>query len=405
MKIAVLASSYPRFEGDGTAPFVKSICEHLAKAGHQVEVVAPYDPLVNPAQQGTVPVHRFRYIWPNRWSIMGHARSLEADVRLKPFSYLLLPFFLLSAFFTLMAVTRRQHTDAIHIHWVVPNGPAGALAAILRGIPYIVSLHGSDIYLAKKNRLFGLAAKMVFQRAAGVTACSKELQEAAFSLGASKNTQLLAWGADPVLFSPEMRRIDFRENLQIPDSSVLVLAMGRMVYKKGFDILLKALPQVIAACPEAHLVLAGDGAIRSELEQLSIQLGIQRNVTFTGRIPWNEVPGYLASADIFVLPSVRDVHGNIDGLPTVLPEAMACGAAVIASDIGGVNLVVHDAENGLLVPPGDVDTLANTLIMLFSNEETRKTLGQAARQAVLKQFNWTMVASEIGKLLEIAVHG
>ncbi len=405
MKIAVLASSYPRFEGDGTAPFVKSICEHLAKAGNQVEVVAPYDPLVNPAQQGTVPVHRFRYIWPNRWSIMGHARSLEADVRLKPLSFLLLPFFLLSAFFTLMAVTRRQQTEAIHIHWVVPNGPAGALVAILRGIPFIVSLHGSDIYLAKKNRLFGLAAKMVFQRAAGVTACSKELQEAAFSLGAPKNTLLLAWGADPVLFTPEKRRIDFRENLQIPDSSVLVLAMGRMVYKKGFDILLKALPQVIAACPEAHLVLAGDGAIRSELEQLSIQLGIQRNVTFTGRIPWNEVPGYLASADIFVLPSVRDVHGNMDGLPTVLPEAMASGAAVIASDIGGVNLVVQDAENGLLVPQGEVDTLAKTLILLISNEETRKTLGQAARQAVLKQFNWTMVASEIGKLVEMALQG
>jgi len=149
--------------------------------------------------------------------------------------------------------------------------------------------------------------------------------------------------------------------------------------------------------------LAGAGAQKTELEQLAASLGIQRHTTFTGRIPWNEVPIYLASIDIFVLPSVRDRHGNIDGLPTVLPEAMSVGAAVVASDIGGVNLVVRNSENGLLVPPGEVHTLAQALISLVGDEHRRKALGQAARQAVIDQFNWDHVADEISQLLEKAI--
>ena len=88
MKISVLTSSYPRYPGDGAAPFVRSICEHLAKLGHDVEVVAPYDPAVG-RMDYRVKVHRFRYIWPPGWHIMGHGRALEKDVRLRPLSILL----------------------------------------------------------------------------------------------------------------------------------------------------------------------------------------------------------------------------------------------------------------------------------------------------------------------------
>lgn len=399
MRITVLASSYPRFAGDGAAPFVRSICEALAKAGHDIEVVAPYDPLVKPAEQGSLSVHRFRYIWPDRWSIMGHARSLEADVRLRPFSILLLPLFLISAFFTLLTVARRQHAQAVYIHWVIPNGPAGALAARLLGIPYMISLHGSDIFLAQKNRLFGAVARLVFKSATAVTACSPELHAAALSLGAPADTRLLAWGADPVLFTPARRSLNLHASLHLPDNLLLILAIGRMVYKKGFDILLHALPAVIAACPDIHLILAGDGSIRPELEHLAASLGIQDRVTFTGRIPWDQVPTLLASADIFALPSIRDPGGNLDGLPTVLPEAMASATAVIASDIGGVSLVISPGETGLLVPPGDIEALSNALITLISSEAERKRLGAAARQAVIERFNWDQVAGEISTML------
>src|SRR3989337_1119584 len=121
MRIAILTSSYPRFIGDGTAPFVKSIAEAMVKSGHVIEVVAPFDPEVRASDKMGIKIHRFRYSFCNKLHIMGHGRALEADVRLQPLAILLLPFFLLSAFVTLWRVTGNQKSEVIHVHWVLPN--------------------------------------------------------------------------------------------------------------------------------------------------------------------------------------------------------------------------------------------------------------------------------------------
>jgi glycosyltransferase involved in cell wall biosynthesis len=402
LKIAVIASSYPRFPGDGTAPFVKSISEHLAKQGHEIEVVAPYDPAVREVDQGRVRVHRFRYIWPESLHIMGHARSLDADVRLRPLSYLLLPFFLLGAFITLMRVTGKQKSQVIHAHWVIPNGLVAGWVASIRKIPFIISLHGSDIYVARKNPLFGAAARWVFHRATGVTACSQELRQAAITLGAPEDTKLLPWGADPDLFHPGLRPAKNQTQLSEDRSRIELAALGRLVHKKGFGTLLAALPDIINKCPGIHLTLGGDGPLKQELMHQAETLGVSGYVTFAGQIPWNQVPELLATSDIFILPSVRDAFGNVDGLPTVLPEAMACGTAVIASDIGGVSLIIHHGHNGLLVPPGDEKILADTLGLLVSDENLRNNLGRSARQSVEQKYNWDEVAKHFTRMFENA---
>ena len=213
MRIAVLTSSYPRFLGDGTAPFVQSIAETLVKFGHVVEVIAPYDIEVKPFSTNGVKIHRFKYALTKSLHIMGHGRALESDVRLNPVAILLIPFYLLAAFIKLWKVTGRQKTEVIHVHWVLPNGPVAAIVAKLRRIPFIVSLHGSDMYLARKNRLYGYVAHWVFIQAAAVTACSPELKERALELGAPKSTELLAWGADPLIFKPSENRKELRHKL------------------------------------------------------------------------------------------------------------------------------------------------------------------------------------------------
>jgi glycosyltransferase involved in cell wall biosynthesis len=400
MKLAVITSSYPRFPGDGTAPFVQSICEHLVQLGHAVEVVAPYDPAVKPVESGGVRVHRFRYTWPDRLHIMGHARSLEADVRLKPLAYLLLPFFLAAGLSTLLRVTARQKSQAIHAHWVLPNGLVAAWAAAWRGLPFVVSLHGSDMYLASRSKLFGAAARYVFRRATAVTACSPELRQAALALGAPEGTLLLPWGADPERFHPNQRRAETRESYGTAPGEVSIAGLGRLVPKKGFDRLLEALPAVLAGQPQARLVLGGDGPLRESLARRAASLGVSERVTFAGRVPWDCVPEFLAAADIFVLPSVRDEKGNVDGLPTVLLEAMSSGVAVVASDIGGVSLVVEHGRTGLSVPPGNVEALVEAILSLAGDADRRRTLGQAARQAVVERFNWDDVARQIAGLLE-----
>lgn len=404
MNIAVLTSSYPRFRGDGTAPFVKSIAEQLASSGNNVEVLAPYDPLCEPTAENIVKEQRFRYIWPAKFHIMGHAQSLDADVRLRPLTYILLPLFLLSAFFHLWRLTGRQRSEVIHVHWVVPNGPVAAWVARLRGIPFVISLHGSDIYVAGKNRLFAAVARWTFGQAAGVTACSNELRSRAIDLGAPQNIQLIAWGADPELFSPEHRsdRILGRGRETIADP-ITIAALGRLVHKKGFDKLLAAVPEIVKCCPEAKIVIGGSGPLQTALHQQALDLGIEDHVAFAGRIPWNDVPGFLASADIFVLPSLHDRFGNVDGLPTVVPEAMASGLPIVASDIGGVNLLINHGQNGLLVPAGDVKALVEAIKPLLRDREMRRQMGSAARNDVVHRFNWKNVGKQLISIFEVAL--
>lgn len=400
MRLTVVASSYPRYAGDVAAPFVQSICEHLAQLGHTVEVVAPYDQLVRPTT-ATIKVHRYRYAPLDGWHIMGHARSLAGDMRFRGSVFLLLPFFFLIGFLRTLWVAYRQHTDLIYAHWVLPGGLVGACVAAVLRVPLAISLHGSDVFVARRNALLGRVAGWVFRRASVITACSPELAEAALELGAApERLHLMAWGADPNRFRPEIIPMT-RTELGASEGDVLLIALGRLVPKKGFTTLVRCLPDLIAIEPRVRLVIGGEGPQRHELHHLASSLGVSDRLSLPGQISWDRVPEFLAAGDIFVLPSVRDSAGNLDGLPTVLLEAMATGLPVVASNIGGVPLVIEDGVNGLICPAGDTLALSQALGRLLNTDASQ--LGQAARRSVVEHFNWTVVAQRLSDLFTEAV--
>jgi glycosyltransferase involved in cell wall biosynthesis len=133
-------------------------------------------------------------------------------------------------------------------------------------------------------------------------------------------------------------------------------------------------------------MFGGNGPILDELILKSQTLGIADSIIFVGNISWDKVPEFLASSNLFILPSVRDQSGNIDGLPTVLLEAMACGTPVVASRLGGIPLVIKDGHNGILVPPGDVQALTKAILELIKNDDVRNNLRQQARMDIINQF-------------------
>jgi glycosyltransferase involved in cell wall biosynthesis len=224
-------------------------------------------------------------------------------------------------------------------------------------------------------------------------------------LGAPENTRLLAWGADPDIFSPKRRSNNYRQLNGWTEEETIISSLGRFVHKKGFDRLVTAWGNIQQRHPAVRLVLGGDGLLRHELERQAIQLGVSERVNFPGRISWDEVPDFLAASDIFVLPSIRDAQGNMDGLPTVLLEAMASGVAVIASRLGGVPLVIESGKNGLLVTPGDNQELSLVLERLISHPEERQSLAREARLNVENIFNWENVAQTFIGMMEKITNG
>jgi glycosyltransferase involved in cell wall biosynthesis len=406
----MLTSSYPKYPGDVTAPFIEEIAQNTRKLGHEVTVLMPYHPDLKrqPVENG-VKLCNFRYIPFKNWNIWGYAASMEGDVKIRKLVYLLAPFVMLSSLWHMLKLTRRERFAIIQAHWVIPNAPVAVLVGRLRKIPVVISLHGSDVYIAEKLKPVGWVARWAFKRTAGVTASSGDLLERAQKLGApteSKSAAVIPYGADPQTFrAPDEPRSHIRQKLGFRPEEQILFCIGRLVYKKGFEYAIRALPMVLKKFPSARLVIAGQGDLRHELEKVADESGVAEQVHFAGSVAHHKVPEYLAACDLFLLPSVVDAKGNVDGLPNTLMEALAAGVPVIATNIGGVPLAVSDGVNGRLVPQKDPAALAEAICELLERPETRAEYGAAGRERVLNELNWTNIAQRYQQIFFNAAQG
>ena len=246
------------------------------------------------------------------------------------------------------------------------------------------SLHGSDIFVAERNPAAGLAVRGVFAASDAISACSDDLRTRAIALGApAGRSRLIPYGVDP-------QRLPRCRGRGPPCATgwgcrrirPLVLALGRLVYKKGFSYLIEAAPAILAAHPEARIVIAGGGDLADELAGQIAALGLAGRVMLPGPVARDLVPLYFSGADVFALPSVVDQRGNVDGLPNALLEAMASGAAIVASDVAGVPLAVHDGRTACWCRRKTRPALAQAVIRPARSPELRARYGAASRARV-----------------------
>jgi glycosyltransferase involved in cell wall biosynthesis len=177
-----------------------------------------------------------------------------------------------------------------------------------------------------------------------------------------------------------------RRSFGIPDSAPVVGTLGRLTEIKRQDLLLRAFAQARRHHPGAHLLVVGEGPLRSELTSLGSSLGLEGAVHFAGY--QSEPAKYLAALDIFALTS------RSEGMPLVVLEAWAAGVPVVASAVGGLPELVREGENGLLFPSGDESALTAALVALLDDPERRRRLGRAGRQTVAERFDVRHMAAE-----------
>ncbi len=206
MRVLTITSSYPKFPGDTTAPFIESITRELAARGHELTVLLPARHDLQPAPLPGVRFRPYRYAPWAGLQVFGYAQALRADVALRGTTLLVTPLAILSGISAILGEARRGGYDVVHAHWVVPSGAMAALA--LRGrsghdVPLVVSLHGSDVFLSEKNRIARRGAESAFRRAAAVTACSRDLAERSLPLGARSTPEVIPYGVDLDLFRPD----------------------------------------------------------------------------------------------------------------------------------------------------------------------------------------------------------
>ena len=169
----------------------------------------------------------------------------------------------------------------------------------------------------------------------------------------------------------------------------LILYVGRLDYHKGLLDLIESMKFVKRRVPEAKLVVVGKGPLLPKLVKRVDELKLQKHVEVKGPVPKDEVLPYYLSASVFVIPSYHE------GLPTVLLEAMACGDAVVATDVRGNSDVVVSGKTGLLVPKKEPIALANAIICLLENPDIRERLAKNARKLIEEKFTWEKVADRV----------
>ena len=391
--IVMVTSSYPRFPGDSVGTFMEPIAKSVAALGHEVHIVAPWHPLVTrPAREGGVHFHFYKYAPVGALNVFGYAAALRADVKLRGAAYLAAPLALAAGWRAARKVALKTGASVMHGHWVVPGGATAAAAA--PGLPLVVSLHGSDVYVAEKLAPARQVARTVFRRARAVTACSSDLARRAIALGADpERIEVVPYGVDVERFKPDSQaRAELRTRVGVGPNRLMLFSAGRLVRKKGFEYLIDAVA-LIPPSERPMLVLAGDGDLRAELE--SRAAAVSDSVRLVGNQNQDEVGRWLAAADIVAVPSVRDDSGNVDGLPNVVLEALASGTPLVTTSAGGIGSIVESGRTGLMVAERDPAGLAAAVGQLAASPDLRSRIGQAARAMVMERYGWERTARQL----------
>lgn len=277
-----------------------------------------------------------------------------------------------------------RRIGGIHGYFAHTPADVAARAAANLNVPYGFSVHARDARKVSPAELRERA-----NRAACVVACNIDVAQSIEESGV--RVHLVPHGVDLQCFRPQPPQS------MSPDAPLQLLAVGRLVEKKGFDILLSAVTRLKFPF---RLRIIGEGPERDRLSHMITANGLAGRVTLDGGMTHAELPAAYREAHVVVVPSVQDQSGDRDGLPNVVLEAMACGRPVVASDISAIGCAVAHGETGMLVPPGDPVALASALEQLCPQLALRERLSRKGRELVERDYEVGRCTERFHRLLE-----
>ena len=344
MRVVVLTTSYPRWDGDAAGRFVADAVRHVRERGVTVDVVSPAATAARPRRRtggggsgepgGSPDAIRYAHFG------IAYGAGVVGNLRRAPWKVALVPAMLVA--FARAARRAAAGADVVHAHWL----PCG-LVAVATGKPFVLQLWGTDVELARRAPRL---ARAVLRRARLVICASTALADAARKLGA-RDVRVIPSGVE----LPDERG----EEAEPP----YVLFAGRLSAEKG-------ILELVEAARGMDLVVAGDGPLRARVPQA------------LGFVPNEHLQELYARAAVVAVPSRRE------GFGVACAEAMAHGKPVVASAVGGLLDLVVDGETGVLVPPRDVRALRAALARLLSDSALRRRLGDAAQRRARQRLSW-----------------
>lgn len=378
--VLVLASTYPRWADDHEPGFVHELCKRLLPHFHVIALV-PDAPGADPnGLLDGVEVVRYRYA-PRPLQTLVFNGGIVTNLRRSLWKWALVPGFVLAQWWAARRILRQRRVDAIHAHWLIPQGLIARALRRSHGTPYLVTSHGGDLF-GLRGALPSKIKRTVLRNASATTVVSTAMRDAIAGLGIdTSSVDVEPMGVDLIG--------RFRPDANVTRQSGQLLFVGRLVEKKGLRYLLEALPDIRKNRPDVTLIVAGFGPERQALEAQARSLGQGDAVHFIGPVSQSDLPHLYQRASIVVAPFVQAASGDQEGLGLVVVEALGCGANVVVSDLPATR-ELGEAISGLYrVPPANHKALSDAVLAALQ----ALTTSADTRCADLMRFDWNIRAA------------
>jgi len=375
--------------------FVHVLNKELVSQGMKIKTITPHSKNLPTTEIiDEVTVRRFRYL-PERYEIGSSAISEISKSKAGFFKVsLIASIFCIFTFFECL----KEKPDIFHGHWAFPGGYIAYLMSKIFGKQFVVTIHGGEINMLKKFKFLQKIVISSLNHSSIIITNSNFTKNEMIKLGAHEEKITI------IKVPPNFVKVEtndeniktFRKKFTEPQSQI-VLFVGRLVELKGVEYLIRSLNEIKKI--DIHLIIAGNGPLKNDLEKLTSSLGLENKVTFFGQADKRELGLLHSISDVFVCPSIIDSEGSTEGLGLVIPEAMKSGIPVIASAVGGIIDTVKNEVNGLLVEEKNPKAIANAIERIISDEELMKKIIKNSKETV-GEFSPNIIGKKYYKIFQ-----
>lgn len=318
-----------------------------------------------------------------------HRLDLKRVPWLKPESLLMYARFFFKSLW--LALTHRF--DAIHAFRSLPEGLVAWLVARLTFRTVVVYVHGEELTTWGNGWKYK-AMRFVLRHADTVIANSNFTQQELLNMGVNEQRLVLINpGVDVERFRPGLPCDDLKQAVGLGPGEKLILSVGRLSRRKGFDMVIRSLPELIGQGIPVRYVLIGIGEDYDYLTNLSNELGVADSVRLLGHVSPEALPRWYNACDVFIMPN-REINGDTEGFGMVFLEAAACGKSAIGGRAGGTGAAIQDGMTGLRVDGGSCEEVRRALAHILGDANLTLTLGRDGRTRAVNQFSWESVAEK-----------
>lgn len=388
--ILVLASTYPRWANDHEPGFIHELCKRLSR---QFNIIALVPDAIDADPNGMldgVHVVRYRYA-PKKLQSLVNNGGIVNNLKTFWWKWLFVPSFLMCQYFAVKKILNTQKVDAIHAHWLIPQGWIAHAFCKQFNIPYVVTSHGGDLFGLQGHALTKIK-KHVAENATAMTVVSQAMKDYLEQMSIEpKILEVIPMGVD--------LQHRFTPNFDIQRHQNELLFVGRLVPKKGLNYLLDSLAILVREHPELRLSIVGFGPEKSALKQQVKQLKLEKNVNFLGPLSQDKLPKMYHQATLFVAPFVRADNGDQEGLPVALMEAIGCGCPAVVGHVAGIEDLLGEDITAIAVNPHQPQELVTAILKALDEPMIAAERAMRIRQNAIEHIDWDSVANAYANIL------